>query len=56
MKPKKEKKVYPILAIRMTKEELAYIRREADDRNMKLSKYVKAILAPSWALVGNNNS
>ena len=53
---KTTKKKYPILAVRMTDEEIAYIRREAEDRGMKVSKYVKAIICPSWAVDGNKKS
>jgi hypothetical protein len=44
MKAKKEKKVYPILAVRVKTHELDYIRREADERRLTVGQYVKAIL------------
>ncbi len=43
---KEQKRKYPILAVRMTPEEMAYLRRESEERKIKLSKYVKAILIP----------
>ena len=46
MKYKDYIKKYPILAIRMKPEEMQYLRREADEKAMKLSQYVKAILFP----------
>ena len=51
MKKKKlAKKRYPMLAVRMTKEELDYVRLRAEEANVKFSRYVKELLAPSWAL------
>lgn len=52
MKPKKPKKTYPILAVRMSEKELAYIRRRAEESDVKFSRYVRETLAPSWAIVG----
>jgi hypothetical protein len=43
---KEQKEKYPILAVRMTPDEMQYVRREAELKGMKLSKYVKAILIP----------
>jgi len=44
MENEQPKKKYPILAVRMSSEELAFIRGEADKQGMKLSKYVRKIL------------
>lgn len=49
-KKKTQRKTYPILAVRMTQEEIDYIRLRAEDANVKFSRYVKELLAPSWAL------
>lgn len=41
-----QKEKYPILAVRMKRIEMDYLRREAEERGMKLAKYVKTILIP----------
>lgn len=41
-----QKEKYPILAVRMKRSELDYLKREATERGMKLGKYVKTILIP----------
>jgi hypothetical protein len=43
---KEQKRKYPILAVRMKPDEMQYLRREADEKGMKLSQYVKAVLFP----------
>ncbi len=46
MKEKQEDKKYPILSIRVKPEEMAYIRREAEERGLKIAKYVRTVLCP----------
>jgi len=46
MNYKEQREKYPILAVRMKPEEMAYIRREAEERGMNVAKYVKTILIP----------
>ena len=46
MNYKEQKRKYPILAIRMKPDEMQYLRREAEEKAMKLSQYVKAVLFP----------
>lgn len=41
-----QKEKYPILAVRMKRTEMDYLKREAQERGMKLAKYVKTILIP----------
>ena len=43
---KEQKRKYPILAVRMKPDEMAYIVREAKERGMKLAAYVKTLLLP----------
>jgi hypothetical protein len=43
---KEQKRKYPILAVRMKPDEMKYLRRESDEKAMKLSQYVKAMLFP----------
>lgn len=37
---------YPILAVRLKKKDMAYLRREADQRGLTIAKYVRAVLLP----------
>lgn len=46
MNYQEQKEKYPILAVRMKRAEMDYLRREAKERDMKLAKYVKTILIP----------
>ena len=49
---KKTKKTYPLLAIRISRRQMAYIRRRAKDCGMKWQDYARETLAPSFALNG----
>lgn len=46
VQPTKQKVKYPQFAVRMTHEEIEYLRAEAKNKGMKTSKYVKGLLFP----------
>ena len=47
MKPTaKTKKTYPILSLRISVKQDAYLTREADERGISVAKYVRAVLFP----------
>ena len=46
MKNKTRFRKYPILAVRVSEQQLRYIRREADDKSVTVGEYVRAVLFP----------
>lgn len=53
MENEQPKKKYPILAVRMSEKELSFLREEAKNKGLKLSKYIRAILIPFDLPSGN---
>lgn len=46
MTDKERNRKYPLLSLRFKRVEMAYLRREASERNMKVTKYARRVLIP----------